>query len=99
MDGFACREPQRSRRSRESWGSVSGAGAERPAGLSTRQETLRQEIQATLDERAGEGGGCAYVSPGEYAERFKVSEAEVLRDISHLLETGHLETITVEISK
>ncbi len=72
---------------------------ERPAGLTARQEVIRQETQATLHERAQEGGGCAYVSLTEYVERFKVSESEILRDISHLLETEHLEEITVEISK
>jgi hypothetical protein len=59
---------------------------------------LRLEIEKSFRERSEEGGGCAYVSLREYAGRFKVSDAEVLRDIASLVEAGEINVSVVEVN-
>jgi hypothetical protein len=66
--------------------------------LSATQDILRLEIEKALRERAEHGGGCAYVSIGDYATRFGVSEADVLRDIAVLVDGGQVDVGAVEMN-
>ena len=56
------------------------------------------EIEKALRERRDHGGGCAYVSVSEYATRFGVSEADVLRDIAVLVEEDQVDVGAVEMN-
>ena len=58
---------------------------------------MRLEIEKELQRKSSESGGGTYVALSDWAERFELSEPEVLREVADLVEHGPKFSITLEI--
>lgn len=58
---------------------------------------MQLEIEKGLREKADTGGGCIYITLSEWADRFEMNEAQVLRELADLLDADKIKNPTVEI--
>jgi hypothetical protein len=65
--------------------------------LNKDQEIIVLEIEKQLREKQNSGGGCIYLSLGEWGERLEMSEGDFLRQFAELVDAGKVRPSVIEI--